>query len=52
MNPSDHQGWQSAFWGVVTKSDAYPFPILSNIQVISPIQAAHPDEDSGQGCRK
>lgn len=52
MRPSDHQGWQSAFWGVVSHDNAYDFPILSNIQVVSPIQAAHPDEDSGQGCRK
>ncbi len=52
MRPSDHQGWQSSFWGVIAKDKDYPFPILSNIQVISPIQAAHPDEESGQGCRK
>ncbi|WP_136659409.1 ABC transporter substrate-binding protein [Nitratireductor sp. XY-223] len=51
MRPSDHQGLQSAFWGKVSHDDAYPFPVLSDIQVISPIQAAHPDEDSGQGCR-
>jgi branched-chain amino acid transport system substrate-binding protein len=52
MRPSDHQGWQSSFWGVVGRDDKYPFPILTNIQVISPIQAAHPDEESGQGCRQ
>jgi branched-chain amino acid transport system substrate-binding protein len=51
MRPSDHQGWQSAFWGVVTKSPDHASPILSNIQVVSPIQAELPDERSGQNCR-
>lgn len=51
MRPSDHQGWQSAFWGVVSKSAADQSPILSNIQVISPLQAEHADEVSGQNCR-
>ncbi len=52
MRPSDHQGWQSSFWGVISKSKKYPFPILSNIQVISPVEGSHPDESTGQGCRK
>ena len=52
MRPSDHQGWQSSFWGVISKSKKYPFPILSNIQVISPVEGSHPDENTGQGCRK
>lgn len=51
MRPSDHQGWQSAFWGVVSKSAADQSPILSNIQVVSPVQAEHADEVSGQNCR-
>ena len=52
MRPSDHQGWQSSFWGVISKSKEYPFPVLSNIQVISPVEGSPPDENTGQGCRK
>ncbi len=52
MRPSDHQGWQSSFWGVIAKSKKFPFPILSNIQVISPVEGSHSDENTGQGCRK
>ncbi len=51
MRPSDHQGWQSSFWGVISKDSSYDFPILKNIQVISPVQGSHADEKSGQGCK-
>lgn len=52
MRPSDHQGWQSSFWGVISKGTESPSPILTNIQVISPLQAELADELSGLNCRK
>ena len=51
MRPSDHQGWQSSFWGVISEDSKYDFPILKNIQVVSPIQGSHSDENTGQGCK-
>ena len=51
MRPSDHQGWQSSFWGVVGKNESGA-PVLTKVQTISPIQAELPDESSGQSCRQ
>jgi branched-chain amino acid transport system substrate-binding protein len=51
MRPSDHQGWQSSFWGVISKGGDSQSPILTNVQVISPVQAELADELSGQNCR-
>jgi branched-chain amino acid transport system substrate-binding protein len=50
MRPSDHQGWQSSFWGVIGRSNSGA-PVLTKVQTISPIQAELPDEGSGQGCK-
>jgi branched-chain amino acid transport system substrate-binding protein len=50
MRPSDHQGWQSSFWGVIGRSNSGA-PVLTKVQTISPIQAEFPDESSGQGCK-
>jgi branched-chain amino acid transport system substrate-binding protein len=51
MRPSDHQGWQSSFWGIVGKNESGA-PVLTKVQTISPVQAEFPDESSGQGCKQ
>ncbi len=42
MRAEDHQGMQSVFWGVYTKSNKYPFPIIGNIREIPANQATAP----------